>query len=1182
MIFFIVPRFEAEGIPRPLEPISFIDPRTEPLEGATPEDLCFVAWMEVYPTLREMLEHILAAALEDPVCLGMLGTLEQEGGLALLRPGFLGSRNHLRRTAALFWEVLADWSDPRVGNPQSPTPAPQDPQKLVGMWREFFNLKEESVKAMGQYLKDQRGVYRHSAAPRAQVRAFHNIIDLARAILGEVTTQPVKRLDKLLALKLSQSRKLAERQRVLISLYWMRKGAALLKKVDEGKATMLGTQYLRYYFGTQLSKLVDGDPKRVRALLEALIDIALGKSPASSEDEALRRCLDIFRRLPPTVRCTMLFNDLRKWMESKEEQTFVRASLVLGGPLTPNSQGFPHLWPLDYRAMDPGGNPPVYPVNKSTFLRAWNPDERAPYAMAYRMNLCPMWAGPSGHTVNALIHWTDSLGDDAPADTATVVACSLFLFWRLYYDKRVSAAHTLTETFEATIVAALDKEERKRLKEGFVVEPAPPQRRPGRSSGSDGDELSGVSLRGSDGPSSQGIVLPDFDDAYDLVRACALTSGSAKGAIHPIGLVRTLFRALWRSSAFAAYDDLRFQVDEERERLTRAGYVLQQWSHDGSTESGIAVKSYEPSDDEDLRPVPLEMMTLAMEQFGEVFAGIRDEEDRLGPGKSTWHHRAALLEVVPELPTMRDINRGNRLIQLGHQLDQFALLIPPLLTDVQGAFFSWNRGALNAYVPQGMEELVARLIAQTGQCRNLVRTATLERAARAIDQLEQSLAAVTAPLWRKIRSPLRENVPQATRKRMLAHVKGLDGAWAPIRTLLPTPPRARALPLPMASSVKRARTRGLALVLDLEGLFDYLLKDLKGKRVGTFFSEERRAEIREIWRNLKEDAAYLQNITQPFHQGGIRMELTDEAYELAVRQLARALLAGLTTIREILRAVYSEIPYEKEARKEIERYVNLLAGKLAKAKDVGGDLQPPSIDVPDQRMVPPRALTHGPLTPQPLPSLKGSSKPSPVKKEKVSKEPPPSSSLRPLRALADDEDDDTHWYSGDKIRLLLRLYLRTQRHRVEILEGINAHQHGGLTLEDNLHEATVRILGTAVETLLLPVHVGGNHWTALSIHFDLTQVAPYVSPTIVYADPQGTRDMPTTLRNTLSTEFPQATFRPRSTRVYQPRGDGHNCGPWTVALLEHLATNQGVLPAVSDIDIQQRRRADTRHVLGSL
>jgi|GEM_PF-5170531 len=1160
MIFFIVAKVDVEGIPRPVVPVSFTVPRFQAPVGLNDADLCFISWMEVYPSIAALLDAVLRAAVLDPVCRGMMGTLEADTGLGLLRRAFLSSPSRMRRTAALFWEVLEPWCDPRNGNPQSPTPAPQDALKLAGMWSDFFNLGPESRPAMLDYLKAQKGVYRQSPARRAQVRAFHNIIDLARAVLGEVTTQPVKRLDKILALKLCQSRKLVARQRALISIYWRRNGKALLEKVGKSEATMLGTQYLRYYFGVALSKEIDGSPKQVKAALEALIAVALDESPAPSEDASTtQRCVAIFRRLPPAVRCTMLFNDLRKWMESKEHQTFVRASLVFANDPQPDSQGIPRVWPLAYRAVDPGGAPPVYPKNKVTFLRAWNPDEHAPYAITYRMNLCPLWAGPSGHTVNALIHWTDALGPEAPADTASVVACSLFLFWRLYYDKRVSAAHTLTETFEATLVAALEKSVRgTSLKEGFRIAPAPDK-----------------SLSRSSGP-------PDFGDIYDLVQACGLKEKPARGAIHPIGLVRTMFRSLWRGGGFAGYDDLKFRIDEERDRLTDGGrYVLQQWSHDGSTNSGIAVKSYERSEDEDLRPIPLELGELAMKELGPLFEGIRDaEEEVLGPNGAPWVRLGQVLQDVLKIPESREAREQERRKRLHEHLETLATRLTTLSKTLHdGAFWELEKAPEDALGDTG--ELIERLLTQVRQCNALGSKTGLEWLTTALDQLERGLLRLHLALARVMRSssPL---LPELSQTRLNVLSEELKQGWTQVRVVLPPRPgTSLRLPPSLPGSVKRVRARAVAFVESLEILLGNLAKDLRGKSLGSHLPKTSCAEILELWRHCKEDAAFLRNFAgQTFRENGVSARLSDDYLELFVRQFARALPERLDCIIGILQERHDLHSSKGALRRELGIYLSQLKGKRASARAVGAELQPTPWKIPSERLVPPQSIV------QPNPTSRSSSgstdsrgpRSSESREHHVPFPKPP----KWLYTGPSDEDSDTHWYTGDEIRVLLRLYLRDQREHVYIMDGIDAHLHQGQTLADNLHQATAAVFDTMAQTILVPVHVGGDHWTAMSIHFDLTHEAPYQSPTIVYADPQGRRDMPGTLRTFLETEYPRATFLAASTRVYQPPGDGHNCGPWTVALLEHLATHEGELPALGSIPITQRRRDDSLRILGAL
>lgn len=160
------------------------------------------------------------------------------------------------------------------------------------------------------------------------------------------------------------------------------------------------------------------------------------------------------------------------------------------------------------------------------------------------------------------------------------------------------------------------------------------------------------------------------------------------------------------------------------------------------------------------------------------------------------------------------------------------------------------------------------------------------------------------------------------------------------------------------------------------------------------------------------------------------------------------------------------------------------------------------------------------------------------------------------------------WYTDDHINWLLNHYLQ-HRQDTSILSGISAHLHGGATILENLQDQVEQSFVQGLVQWVVPVNVHGNHWVGVYMDF---RSGNYTAPRVIHVDPmagQPTRD----LRNALNTTFPGMRLQVTTTR-YQVIGDTYNCGPWTVALLEHMANNVGALPALNAIDITARRAQD--------
>ena len=73
----------------------------------------------------------------------------------------------------------------------------------------------------------------------------------------------------------------------------------------------------------------------------------------------------------------------------------------------------------------------------------------------------PLWAGPSGHASTLLRNFNylfnTSKTEEKHIELANVLLPSMFAFWRLYYDKRISGNHTLAESLEAVFYTTADK-----------------------------------------------------------------------------------------------------------------------------------------------------------------------------------------------------------------------------------------------------------------------------------------------------------------------------------------------------------------------------------------------------------------------------------------------------------------------------------------------------------------------------------------------------------------------------------------------------------------------------------------------------------------------------------------------------------------------------------------------------
>ncbi len=169
-----------------------------------------------------------------------------------------------------------------------------------------------------------------------------------------------------------------------------------------------------------------------------------------------------------------------------------------------------------------------------------------------------------------------------------------------------------------------------------------------------------------------------------------------------------------------------------------------------------------------------------------------------------------------------------------------------------------------------------------------------------------------------------------------------------------------------------------------------------------------------------------------------------------------------------------------------------------------------------------------------------------------------------LRGFGDASDA---WYSDDDLSELINHHLDDDDH-VYVMRGIDLELHSGQALQLNLQQALTNMatLQPGAHTLIAPVHIQGNHWTALHIRF---QGPNRTNPQILYVDPLNAGEPPQALYEVLAGVLGNTVPLRYSLVRYQT--DTYNCGAWVVALLAHLVENNGALPSAQALDIHALR-----------
>lgn len=380
--------------------------------------------------------------------------------------------------------IFQSWAHPMIGNLMvSPRIRPMTANaQYVKNWEAFPNeyMTPQTKAAIRAIMDDLKGVglTELKKSGRDQLRVCKDMTDLARAIMGEISTYPTKKLEKIFALGLCKSEILKEAQKELLH-----KAIDCLDKEKRINQSCAACEYLRFYFPGFFVKDKQTNKDYSWTLFVQLMTEYIGENelvcdpfPGCKEDER-EKAIEKFRRFPPTIRGAILINDFRKIYadfitpkgkegESKTIQRYSLATInIIGGHQSdlkynlqckiveaPSSEFIPEI----YTTIEGEKRKKHYIWNRTR-------DEQHVATHTYRHFLLPLWGGPSGHTAG-LIHVYKTLikqdnievrieEKNVQIPLSSIIIGSMFPFWRLYYDKRISAVHTMAETIEGSYAA---------------------------------------------------------------------------------------------------------------------------------------------------------------------------------------------------------------------------------------------------------------------------------------------------------------------------------------------------------------------------------------------------------------------------------------------------------------------------------------------------------------------------------------------------------------------------------------------------------------------------------------------------------------------------------------------------------------------------------------------------------
>ncbi|QSQ15922.1 hypothetical protein [Myxococcus landrumensis] len=296
------------------------------------------------------------------------------------------------------------------------------------------------------------------AGRRDRIQIYRNVVEAARALVGEVTSWPSRTIEKIAVLSLLRSPGLAAHQLQMLEV------VATAFRTNTLVPDHTKWEYLPYYLRGAPLETVAADvagPRVLGAIHDALDDSAATR--ASVDRAAVNTFKGLaagaeyrrWRMLPPVVRYQVLISDLARILpggkqESRHWRVEFGAARLDGLPDNLGGYGGWAAGMTEHASATPHNPGKAFP-----FAAGWTRNELCPNVVSSRLMLAPLYAGTSGHNQGRILAWralVPTLPALANIPLGLVISAGYSVLWRLYYDKRVSGFHTLFETFQGTHV----------------------------------------------------------------------------------------------------------------------------------------------------------------------------------------------------------------------------------------------------------------------------------------------------------------------------------------------------------------------------------------------------------------------------------------------------------------------------------------------------------------------------------------------------------------------------------------------------------------------------------------------------------------------------------------------------------------------------------------------------------
>lgn len=428
------------------EPAVFLNKYTKTFPQIT--NLKTVPWYSFNEDPQAFGKTLLEVASADAVCQALIERACATWGLDFSIASGCFNNKYVQEH---YLKLLRNWLNPLSGNLGRREAHLTDVEKQYEeVWKKL-NLDRDKLRQIAAKDFFKKNGF-NVAGRRDRVQLYRHTKEAARALVGEVTSWPSRYVEKIAALSLLCSPRLAELQRQML-------GQVVKEDIH---LTCTKWEYLPYYLrGKALERCEeqDAEPRVLGALHDCLGEGESTKNLAKPERINKLKQLDggkeyaRWRKLPQVVRYQILINDLARMMGDKIDSKhwrfeFNRAKLES----LPNVKGF-DTWKGGMKEYESAN--PHDPGCNLRFATGWNRNEFCPNVISSRLLLAPLYAGTSGHNQGRILKWRE-LNSLAPLPVGLIISAGYSVLWRLYYDKRVSGFHTMFETLQGTHVDSVE------------------------------------------------------------------------------------------------------------------------------------------------------------------------------------------------------------------------------------------------------------------------------------------------------------------------------------------------------------------------------------------------------------------------------------------------------------------------------------------------------------------------------------------------------------------------------------------------------------------------------------------------------------------------------------------------------------------------------------------------------